>query len=40
MHGGIKEFMEGLKQFAEVSNNSQEYQIIHGGGLTIRKGIK
>ena len=40
MHGGIKSFTEGLKQFAEVSNNSQTYQIIHGEGLTIRRGIK
>ena len=39
MHGGIKKFMEGGKQFTEVSNNSRRgvnnsrtYQIFRGLG--------
>ena len=39
IHGGIKHFTEGRKQFAEATNNSRRginypgrSQIIHGGG--------
>ena len=39
IHGGMKEFTEGVKYFREVSkksrrglNNSRGYEIIHGGG--------
>ena len=31
IHGGMKYFTEGVKQFTEVSGNSRRYEIIHGG---------
>ena len=47
IHGSIKKFTEGGKEFTEVSNNScrglnksRRYQKIHGGGEMIHGGIR